>query len=321
MITTDKANVLCILSILEEYSDENNILTQKDIISKMQSIYDRKIDRRTIYSALDTLQEFGYEISRYEENKIGYFLAERKFTQAELKLLIDAIFSCQYISPKQTEELLTKLRSFLSINERKNFSYTNIVVSDKKSPNSEVFLNIEILDEAISKNKKVSFTYMDYDYDKKLKPRRTELYIANPYMMVCDSSNYYLVAITNRHADIGYYRIDMMKNIKILKDNIDVSKKDARLDTVKKVVYAFSGEPEQIHLHCDKIALRYVIERFGKDVIIQKNKDDSFEALFKAAPAGLVYWALQNLSSVEVVAPKSLRKQVMDAIKNNKYGV
>lgn len=321
MATTDKANMLCILSILEEYSDENHILTQKEIISKMQSEYDRKIDRRTMYAALDALQDFGYEISRYEDNGKGYFIMERKFSSAEIKLLIDAIYSCQYISPKQTEELLTKLRSFLSVHDRKNFNYTNIIAPDKKSPNSEMFLNIEIIDEAINDKKKISFIYMDYDYDKTLKPRRAELYIANPYMMVCDSANYYLVAITNRHKDIGYYRIDMMKDIKVLDDAIDVSKKDAKLDSVKKVVYAFSGEPVSVQLHCERAALRYVIEKFGKDIVIQKNKDDSFEAMFKAAPKGVVYWALQYLDSVEVVSPKEIRDEVKQIIKDNKYGV
>lgn len=321
MATTDKANMLCILSILEEYSDENHILTQKDIISKMQTGYDRKVDRRTIYSALDALEDFGYEISRYEDNGKGYYIVERKFSAAEIKLLIDAIYSCQYISPKQTEELLTKLRSFLSVHDRKNFSYTNIIAPEKKSPNSEMFLNIEIIDEAINDKKKISFVYMDYDYDKTLKPRRAELYTANPYMMVCDSANYYLVAITNRHQDIGYYRIDMMKDIKILDEAIDVSKKDAHLDSVKKVVYAFSGEPVAVQLHCDKTALRYVIEKFGKDIVIQKNKDESFEAMFKAAPKGVVYWALQYLDSVEVVSPKEIRDEVKKIIKENKYGV
>ncbi|MDO5331775.1 MAG: WYL domain-containing protein [Bacillota bacterium] len=319
MATTDKANMLCILSILEEYSDENHILTQKEIIAKMQTLYDRKVDRRTIYAALDALEDFGYEISRYEANGKGYYIQERKFSSAEIKLLIDAIYSCQYISPRQTEELLTKLRSFLSVHERKNFNYTNIIAPDKKSPNSEMFLNIEIIDEAINDKKKISFIYLDYDYDKTLKPRRKELYIANPYIMVCDSANYYLVAITNRHSDIGYYRIDMMKDIKVLDESIDVSKKDAKLDSVKKVVYAFSGQPVSVHLHCDKTALRYVIEKFGKDIIIQKNADGSFDAMFKAAPKGVVYWALQYLDSVEVVSPKEIRDEVKKIIKDNKY--
>lgn len=316
---TDRSNMLCILKILEEYSDADHILTTKDIIDKLEKIYDKKADRRTVYSTIEALSDFGYQISNFEDNGIGYYMEERTFSDAELRLLIDAVFSCEYISKRQTEELLEKLRGFVSQHDRKDYNYTNIVAPDKKSSNQEVFLNIEILNEAINNHKKISFTYMDYDYDKTLKPRRKDLYVANPYMMICDSAKYYLVAITNGHPDIGYYRIDMMKNITILKESIDISKRDAKLDSVKKVVYAFSGEPEPIHLHCDKSALRYVIERFGKDASITKNPDGSFEAMFRAAPNGLVYWALQYLDSVEVVTPKSVRNQVIKYIKSNKY--
>ncbi len=319
---TDRANMLCILHILEEYSDADHILSTKDIISKMQLLYDKTVDRRTVYSAIQALTEFGVSLSCFEDNGVGYYLDERSFTAAEVRILIDAVFSCEYISKKQTEELLEKLRGLVSCHDRKRYSYTNIVTANKKSSNPQVSLNIEMLDEAIGSKHKVSFTYLDYDYDKTLKPRRSEAYLANPYMMLCDSGMYYLVAITDRHPDIGYYRIDMMKDLKILDEKIDISKKDANLDSVKKVVYAFSGKPESAHLHCDKAALRYVIERFGKEeVIIQPNPDGSFEAFFNAPPLGLTYWALQYLDSVEVISPPSVREKVMDIIKENKYEV
>ncbi len=319
---TDRANMLCILHILEEYSDADHILTTKDIQSKMKSLYDKTVDRRTIYSAVQALTEFGVSLSGFEDNGVGYYLDERNFTAAEVRILIDAVFSCEYISKKQTEELLEKLRGLMSCHDRQRYNYTNIVTANKKSSNPQVSLNIEMLDEAISRKSKVSFTYLDYDYDKSLKPRRSEAYVGNPYMMICDSGMYYLVAITNRHPGIGYYRIDMMKDLKLLDEKIDISKKDANLDSVKKVVYAFSGEPVSAHLHCDKAALRYVIERFGKDdVMIQKNADGSFEAFLKAPPLGLTYWALQYLDSVEVVSPESVRQNVIKILKENKYGV
>lgn len=318
-VTSDKSNMLCILKVLQEYSDENNILTIKDIISKMSVLYDRKVDRRTIYSAIEALQDFGYDISTYADNNVGYYLIDREFTTAEVKLLIDAIFSCEYISQKQTEELLQKLRSFLSVHERKNYNYTNIIAPDKKSPNPEVFLNIEILDQAINSHKQVAFTYLDYDYDKKLKPRRDQEYIVNPYSMICEGNHYYLVLISKGHADPSFYRVDMMKNIRILDDDIEISKRDAKLDSIKKVVYAHTGEPQRVELKCDKLVLRYVIEEFGKDVVITKNSDGSFNASFLTATEGLVYWALQYLQHVEVISPKEVRERVIESINSNKY--
>jgi len=318
---SDKANMLCILYILEEYSDEKHILTQKEIISKMKLLYDRTIDRRTIYGAIAALEDFGYDISKYDDNGIGYYLLDRKFSSAEIKLLIDAIYSCPYISQKQTEELLKKLRGFLSSYERKNYNYTNIITPEKKSPNPEVFLNIEILEQAINEQKQISFTYMDYDLDKKLVARRERPYIVNPYSMICKGNNYYLVLIYQGQTTPSFYRVDMMKNIQILDSKIEISKRDAKLDSVKKVVFAHSGEPKHVTLKCDKSALRYVIEEFGKDITITENSDGSFNASFMTALEGLTYWALEFMQNVEIISPKEARDKVIEAIKNNKYNV
>lgn len=50
-----KANIICLLQILWEYSDSENILSMKDIKSKMKQLYDREIDRRTVYDCLNVL--------------------------------------------------------------------------------------------------------------------------------------------------------------------------------------------------------------------------------------------------------------------------
>jgi len=321
-MTTDKANMLCILHILEEYSDENHIISQKEINTHMQALYGRNADRRTVYSAIEGLQDFGYDISSFKDNGEGYYIIDRKFSPAEIKLLIDAIYSCEYISQRQTKELLEKLRSFLSVHERKNYNYTSIIAPDKKSPNPEVFLNIEILDNAITAHKMVSFTYMDYDYDKKLKPRRERPYVVSPYSLICEGNHYYLVLIYQGQTTPSFYRVDMMKNIKILEEDVEISKHNAKLDSIKKVVYAHSGKPQHVTLKCDKKALRYVIEEFGSDIIIQKDKDgDGFTASFTTATEGLIYWALQYLQEVEIIAPKEARERVIEAVKSNKYGV
>lgn len=318
-MASDRTNLLCILKVLEEYSDEDHILSLPEIQEILRREYGKELDRRTLYAAFDALADSGYDISRHSDNGKGYYLAERTFSNAEIRLMIDAIYSCEYISKKQTEELLEKLRGFLSVHERRRYSYSNLILPEKKSLNQQVFLNIEILDQAIEKKKKISFVYLDYDYDKKLKPRREELYKASPYSMICESEHYYLVMIAEGHSDPSFYRIDMMKDIKILDETIDISKRDAKLDSTKKVVYAHAGEPVQIHLHCQRAALRYVIERFGNDVIIKKNEDGSFEAFFRAAHEGMKYWALQYLQSVELISPEDLREEIVKAVRSNNY--
>lgn len=318
---TDRSNMLCILRILEEYSDESHILSVADIREKLKTEYDINPDRRTIYGAVSALNDFGYEISTYEQNGKGYYLLGRKFEPAEIRLLMDAVYSCRYISTQQTKELLDKIRSFSSVHERKKYTFANIVNPDKKSPNHEIFLNIEILDNAINEKRKISFTYLRYDEKKKLVPRREAPYIANPYAMICENEHYYLVLILDGHDDPSFYRIDMIKDIKVLDEHISIPAKDAKLGSLKNVVYAYSGEPVSIELLCDDIGLRYCIEKFGKDIAVYPSKDEKrrHKVMISAAPQGMLYWALQYIQHIELTKPLELRKQISKAIKESNY--
>ena len=48
---TEKANAICLLEVLKEYSDAEHILPMREIIAKMQSLYGIKIDR-ALYTGL-----------------------------------------------------------------------------------------------------------------------------------------------------------------------------------------------------------------------------------------------------------------------------
>ena len=78
---TEKANAICLLDVLKEYSDAEHILPMREIIAKMQSLYGIKIDRRTVYGAVALLIELGYDISLYEDNGVGYYLRSRELEQ------------------------------------------------------------------------------------------------------------------------------------------------------------------------------------------------------------------------------------------------
>ncbi len=54
---TEKAIAICLLEVLSEFSDENHILSTSELTNKIDQLYGLKPDRRTIYSALETLVE------------------------------------------------------------------------------------------------------------------------------------------------------------------------------------------------------------------------------------------------------------------------
>lgn len=184
-----------------------------------------------------------------------------------------------------------------------------------------MFYNIDILDEAISRQRRVSFDYYQYGLDKQLVKRRNEPYVVSPYGMVCDNQNYYLVCIKDGKEGLSYYRIDLMQNIAITDKKLAVARSAVNLDSVRKLVYAFSGEPEQIVLKCKNEAIGGIIDKFGKSLRIYKLDDRHFIAKFKAAPQGVIYWTMQYLSQVEIIEPEHMRQKAIEFIKSNPYGI
>ena len=135
---TEKANAICLLEVLKEYSDAEHILPMREIIAKMQSLYGIKIDRRTVYGAVALLIEIGYDISIYEDNGVGYYLRSRELEQSEVLLLTDAVYSFPFIPAKQTEQLVQKLQKQLSVHQRKRYRYLTISRQDRKTDNRQV---------------------------------------------------------------------------------------------------------------------------------------------------------------------------------------
>ena len=103
IIPTDKKclNIL-ILKILREYTDEEHCLTQQAILGILHSKYAMEYDRRTIKANIDSLKDLGYAIERTGS---GYYLSDREFDDAELRMLIDSVLFNKSISHVQADRL------------------------------------------------------------------------------------------------------------------------------------------------------------------------------------------------------------------------
>lgn len=314
---TERANALCILEILKEYSDGENILRMSDILSKMNTIYGICPDRRTVYSAISLLGELGYDISSYEENGVGYYLRTRDFEVSEISLLSNAVYSFPFISEKQTEELISKLQDQLSRPSRKRYRHLKCVRSDKKTENKQVFLNIELLDEAIERKKQVTLMLMKYGFDKLLHPKHSRKYTVTPVSLIYTNEHYYLVCKPSHYDKLCFYRIDRLSCISITEK--EAEKVEFSHELLQKTVYAFSGKAERIRIKCDNEILQDVIDKFGTGVHITPSDKDSFEAIFDAPTDGVKYWALQYLRYAEVKEPLRLRQEITECINNSKY--
>ena len=321
---TEKANILCILDILKKYSDSGHILSVSNILRKMKTIYDVDADRRTVYRNIDALIVFGYDISKYSENKEGYFLRERDFEPSEIHMLCDAVLSAECISKAQGKELIRKLQNLGSVHQTKGFSHLGMIKTENHSPNPQLFYNIDLLDEAVSRGKKVEFDYYIYDMDLKQKSKREKKYSVSPYSMYWSMGRYYLISGLDHYDTVTHFRLDRIRDLRVTQDAVKPPPKGFHAyEYASKALFMFGGEVESYTICCDRLILQDVIDRFGDHIIIAESDDKNFTAIVKATTGGMRLWAIHYIETCRVLSPEWLVEDVKSAIKKGteKYSV
>ncbi len=315
---TKKMLNMLILDILKEYSDERHRLTQQDIIRLLELNYGMLCDRRSVKNNIISLQDMEYEIVQ----DTGYYLANRDFEDAELRMLIDSVLFSKSVSQEQARQLIEKLKKY----GNKYFSAKVPHISNlpclQHSDNKQIMYTLDVINEAIVYKKKISFIYNDYGIDFELYPRRKELYIVNPFQMVANNGKYYLVGNYDKYDNISHYRIDRMSGVKILDAQIksmkEVKELSGGFDLPKHMaehIYMFRGESINVKFITTVEMMNELIDWFGRDFRVRRLEDQKqIEVSVFCNELAMFYWALQYGPYVEVKEPESLRKSIRDNI-------
>ena len=107
-MASTKIKTLWIYKLLAENSDESHPISTTELIEMLRQ-NGVKCERKSIYADIQTLNEVGFDIVTATSPKKGFFMAGRDFELAQVRLLIDAVSSAGFITPKKTEDLLKKL--------------------------------------------------------------------------------------------------------------------------------------------------------------------------------------------------------------------
>lgn len=311
-----KHSVLALLDILINYSDENNILSTKDIMNYLSTIHNIDIERRTLYSNIEILEQAGYLISKYNDNGKGYFLEERQFDKGEILLLCNAIHASHFISIKQSDQLINKLLKTLSKNDRNEFKSKVYLPNNQKTKNNELIYNIEVVSEAIRDRRVIEFEYLTYNYEKQLINKRDKTYIVEPRYIVYADSRAYLIATNKDYYDFTHYRLDRMHKVHLLNEKVKKLPNDLdAYEYSKNRLFMYGGEIIKVTFKCHKNVLNHMIDTFGDEIKIKKLNDDCFVINVKTNYQGAKYFSQQYLDSIEVLEPSDLREEIKDDIK------
>lgn len=308
-----KLALLRIYEILKEHSDFDHPLLQEEIVSRLKNEYGIDVDRKTVGRNLSLLKEAGIEI---ESKRGGSYLAQRRFDDSELRLLIDGVLSSKHVTAKQSEDLIERICELSNKYFKASVRHVRSVNEWSKTENQSVFYNIELVHTAIEESRKITFNYNKYGADKKL--HRSSSQTVSPYLMLLHNQRYYLRGYNERYGTIQNYRLDRITEMAILNEKAFPLKKvpgnergiDYKL-LGSAYPYMFSDEPERIDFTADKIIVDQVIDWFGKDITITAtDTEDKFKISLTASPMAMKYWALQYINGVEIISPQKLRDEI-----------
>ncbi|MGI6161412.1 MAG: helix-turn-helix transcriptional regulator [Christensenellales bacterium] len=318
-----KALPLCILKILSKYTDHDHPISMRDLIARLSREYSIEAERKSVARNLSLLMEMGYDISTYDENGKGYYLRERDFTDAELRLLIDSVLSSRFIPKRDAERLVDKIKDLSTEYFARETPHVVSMNQFQHPRNKEFFYILEILSQAITGKKQVSFIYNEYGMDGLLHPRRERPYIVNPYEIVVNSGHYYLIANYSKYDNITHYRLDRITGIELLntarRPISDLPEHDGvGFDIgqyVSEHIYMFCGKPEPVRLRMPITMTGNVVSAFGPEVSMTPAGKDLMDVRLNIAPEGVRLWVLQQGCECEVLEPQSLRKWIRREIK------
>jgi len=307
-------------------TDQNHRLTMPQIIKKLEDL-GIKAERKSIYSDMDNLRDFGFDIiGEQNGNAYDYFIGSREFETPELKLLVDAVQSSRFITEKKSEELIKKLEAMVSKHEASSLQRQVFVSGRIKSMNESIFYNVDNIHEAIAENRRIKFQYLTWSIDKKLVPKRNgQVYEISPWSLIWDNENYYLVGFDSTERKIKHFRVDKMQHIEITSIRREGESQFSKLDMA---VYAqtmfgmFGGEEKRVTLECTNQFAGVILDRFGTDLIFTKVDDEHFTVNVKVAFSNqFIGWVIGLGEDVRIIGPESALAEVKEVVKrlNRQY--
>lgn len=222
-------------------------------IQKFLQEYRIAASTKTIYTDISRLRDdLEIPIEYSGKGGRGYYIAEKPFDPAELRLLIDCIRNAEFITKGDATTLTDKIVGLASSPDKELLTRHLEEEYKKSQTEASVIENVNLLMKAIDANRKISFNRYRYVAEHtKHTSLEKEVIIASPVRLV-RKSNQYVFEYLKELDDGGYIsdqiHVSMMDNIEILGDANRYTKAEnrARQQAMEEVLDDFWGKKRAI---------------------------------------------------------------------------
>ena len=319
-----KLALLFILDILQKYSSDIHKLTQDDIRKILLDKYGIEIERRAIGRNIQLLKEAGFDID--SNHATGAHIIERKFTDSELRVLIDGVLFSPYIKARYAKDLIAKLGEFGSVDFDDSVLADEAIDETFHERNADFFDTIDKLVGAIKNKRQVMFSYTEYDYapDKNASELFTRQKIfydisVNPYRLIVHGGKYYLLGSYDGEAEISSFRVDGIVGLMVTDTpSCDIENSELNGKPISDYIFAhpymLCGKTESVQIKVSTFAIDNVVDAFGKNIRICTHDRMSFRVTVSAGINDVIEWAVRMGSMAEIISPEYVRQAVKDRI-------
>ena len=309
-----KLKIFYILDYLQRNSHQDHPVRAAQLLAMLEQQHNIVCDRKTVYSDIAALWDYGVDIVSIPGKNGGYYIASRNFELPELKLLIDAVQSSRFLTEKKSRELIEKLCSQCSVYDARLMRRDVLVSGRVKSMNETIYYNVDAIQDAIAENQQISFRYFDYGLDGS-RCYRDRDYQASPYGLCQDNENCYLLAHSPRHG-VTSYRVDRMSHIKRLqlpRTPCPELTGKALVEHANRLFQMCSGEMATVKLRFHRSLINVVIDRFGRDILLIPDGEEHFVFTVDVAVSPIfLSWVIGFGAKAKILHPQSVVQKCQD---------
>lgn len=319
--SNQKAKLLILAEYLLRETDEEHTVSTAELIRMLEQ---RGIgcERKSLYDDMEVLSSFGYDVQRQRTgNQTGWYIGERDFQAAELRLLVDSIQSSRFITRKKSMELIEKLEKLTSRAQARDFQRQVWVKNRIKSMNESIYYLVDDIQRAIGENKRIRFQYFRYNEKRERELRHDgQIYDVSPFALMWEDENYYLVGHDTDSGVVKHFRVDKMTRLTVA----DEPRLGAEfLEKYDMAAYTdshfgmFSGEPSQVRMEFRNELAGAVLDRFGMDTMLIPGRDGYFSVTIPAVINAPFYgWVASFGADARILAPAEAAEGMRQHMEN-----
>ena len=306
-----KMKMLALWEMLQQETDQEHPITTNEICDRLAA-RDIPCERKSVAVDIALLNKCGYEVMQTKVGKQnGYYVEDRSFSIAEIKILMDAVQAASFVTQKKAAALTEKLAGLASTRKAELLQSGLVRFNTRKHTNEKIYYTVDRLETAIQKQCKAAFVYFDLNekHEKVYRKDKRE-YVVDPVTLIYMEDNYYLMCYSEKYHDITNYRLDRMEQVRVL--DLPVSP-GARLSDRQIAAFTeqtfkmFSGETETVTLRFADRLIGTVYDKFGENTKMERVDAGSCKATVQVQIAPPFWgWLFQFAGEMQIVEPENL---------------